>query len=227
MFLKKWVDQQFTGAGADTAATIAVLWTRYFELEWVAEGRSDEFLGGQMGGIAGDLAKDLATNFSISDKTLQAATNGAKLAGAGAPNATALHEDALALLPKVPAARHQFFKSHILVQSAMQRFSVDIIGALANATLTLAKTATPSADAVASALADVNAALTGFESLFAAERAAEGDAEWRGMYWGDRHRFTNFQARRREVLHVQAVLMKYKSGLGKGGDDVQIDCCQV
>ena len=47
------------------------------------------------------------------------------------------------------------------------------------------------------------------------------------MYWADRHRFTNFQARRREALHAQAALMKYKSGVGKGGDDVQIDCCQM
>ena len=180
-----------------------------------------------MGGIAGDLAADLTHNFSISDKTLTAATQGQQLARDGAANATSLHEDALALLPRVPEPRQQFFKSHILVQSAMQRFSVDIIGALANATLSLAETSTPSPAAVSSALADVNAALHGFDGLFAAERAAEGDAEWRGMYWADRHRFTNYQARRREALHVQAALMRLQSGLGRGGDDVQIDCCQM
>ena len=109
----------------------------------------------------------------------------------------------------------------------MQRYSVDIIGALANATLTLAATATPGSADVSSALADVNEALVSFDSLFSAERDAEGSEEWRGMYWGDRHRFTNFQARRRETLHLQAALMRLKSGLGKGGDDVQIDCCQM
>ena len=102
-----------------------------FQLEWVAAGRSDEYLGGQMGGIAGDLAADLTRNFSVSDKTLTAAAQGQQLARDGAANATSLHEDALALLPRVPEPRQQFFRSHILVQSAMQRFSVsrhDIAG---------------------------------------------------------------------------------------------------
>jgi hypothetical protein len=121
-FLVKWVAQQFTGADATTAAAIGELWRRYFELEWVAEGRSDEYLGGQMGGIATGLSADLLRNFSISDKTLTEATQGFALWSTGHSNATALHADATALLASVPEPRQQFFRSHILVQSAMQHF---------------------------------------------------------------------------------------------------------
>lgn len=180
-----------------------------------------------MGNIANGMSSDLQRNFSISDKTIGQAAAGATLWSSGSQNVTSLHEDAEALLSTVPTSRQQFFRSHILVQAAIQRFSVEIIGALSNATSTLAETATPSAQAVASALSDVNEALQSFDKLFAAQRSAEGTEEWRGMYWADRHRFTNFQARRRETLHTQAVLMKLHSGLGKGGDDVQIDCCQM
>eukprot|EP01052_Picozoa_sp_SAG31_P005353 SAG31_NODE_234_length_19701_cov_16.835068_11_plen_293_part_00 len=208
-------------------AAIAELWRRYFELAWVVEGRSDEYLGGTIGNIANGLTSDLQRNFSISGKTIGQAAAGAKLWSSGIQNVTSLHEDADALLSTVPTSRQQFFRSHILVQAAIQRFSVEIIGALSNATRTLAETATPSAQAVASALSDVNEALQCFDQLFAAQRTAEGTEEWRGMYWADRHRFTNFQARRRETLHTQAVLMELRSGLGKGGDDVQIDCCQM
>ena len=61
--------------------------------------------------------------------------------------------------------------------------------------------------------------LAAFDALFQAERDAEGAAEWRGMYWGDRHRFTNFQARRREVLGLKSALQKSKYRPAS-----QIDC---
>ena len=70
-----------------------------FQLEWVAAGRSDEYLGGQMGGIAGDLAADLTRNFSVSDKTLTAATQGQQLARDGAANARWVLELQGQLLP--------------------------------------------------------------------------------------------------------------------------------
>ena len=61
------------------------------------------------------------------------------------------------------------------------------------------------------AAAAVGAALASMDALFAAERAAEGSGlagptPWRGLYWADRHRFTNFQARRRQVRHVATAL---------------------
>ena len=93
-----------------------------------------------------------------------------------------------------------------VVQSAIQRFSVQTISALSQATLTLVQSV--DAAAVSKAQAQVAAALTALDQLFAAEREAEGDGEWRGVYWADRHRFTNFQARRREVLALNASLAK-------------------
>ena len=65
------------------------------------------------------------------------------------------------LLPGVPAARQQFFKSHILVQSAIHRYSVEMMSHLANATLVLAASPTPGTAAVATAAASVDAAWGG------------------------------------------------------------------
>ena len=42
------------------------------------------------------------------------------------------------------------------------------------------------------------------------------------MYWADRHRFTNYQARRRQVLRLRAALAK-----SPYDPDPQIDCCQM
>lgn len=60
------------------------------------------------------------------------------------------------------------------------------------------------------------------DALFAAERDAEGSGQWRGLYWADRHRFTNFQARRRQVLRLQAALTQRNYSPAS-----QIDCCQM
>jgi hypothetical protein len=80
----------------------------------------------------------------------------------------------------------------------------------------------PSGAAVELASLSVVAALASMDKLFAAERDAEGEGEWRGLYWADRHRFTNFQARRRTVLSLQAALRK-----GSYEPATQIDCCQM
>ena len=42
------------------------------------------------------------------------------------------------------------------------------------------------------------------------------------MYWADRHRFTNYQARRWQVLRLRAALAK-----SPYNPDTQIDCCQM
>jgi len=122
----------------------------------------------------------------------------------------------------VPPSRAQFLKSHLVVQSGIQRHSVETIAALANATLGLIPSNGADPSEIAAAIKGVNAALSAMDALFAAERDAEGDGEWRGMYWADRHRFTNFQARRREVLALLAVLetAPFKPS-------TQIDCCQM
>lgn len=71
---------------------------------------------GSIGGIAGGLAGDLSRNFSVSTKTMQEAARGAKLASEGLHTALSLHAAAAALLPKLPAPRQQFFRSHLLLQ---------------------------------------------------------------------------------------------------------------
>ena len=215
--------QQFEGAAPVVVQGIAALWAGYFDLPWIQQGASDEMLAGVIGNVAGGLRGDLARNFSVSAKTEQAARQGQKLADEGLANATALHQAAAELLKQIPAARQQFFKSHLLVQSAIQRFSVQAIANLCNATATLAAGgATPSPAAAAAAAVLVNRSLAAFDLLFQAERDAEGSGEWRGMYWADRHRFTNYQARRREVLALQAALARslYTPA-------TQIDCCQM
>lgn len=83
---------------------------------------------------------------------------------------------------RLPAARQQFLRSHLVVQTAIQRFAVEAIGALANATFTLsAGGSKPSPRAVASASADVVGALAAMDALFQAQRDAEGREDWRGM----------------------------------------------
>jgi hypothetical protein len=254
---------------------------------------------------------------AVSPATLKQALHGFELAynsskaKDGLANATALYSAAAALLPQVPVGRQQFYKSHILVQSAIQMNSVLSVGAtlhplattitlsnqdvddedapfrdarsfpsrtqqrtslskeqpvymylifpmddalstcvlcvlhdgvglllayitallrcccriiahLANATFALATTAGVTPATVATALASIKQALAAFDALFQAERDGEGDAEWRGVYWADRHRFTNFQARRREVLALNAVLLK-----SDYLPVTMIDCCQM
>ena len=41
-------------------------------------------------------------------------------------------------------------------------------------------------------------------------------------YWADRHRFTNFQARRRQILRLAAALDRLPYAPA-----TQIDCCQM
>jgi hypothetical protein len=135
----------------------------------------------------------------VSSKTAQEAASGRQLADSGLANASALHDAASALLLRLPAARRPFFQSHLLVQTAIQRFPVEAIASLSNATAALAASAVPTAAAVQAAKAATAAALASLERLMAAQRAAEGTGEWRGLYWADRHRFTNLQARRRHV----------------------------
>ena len=223
LFLEGWAEQQFTGADAGVARQVQALWTAYFELPWIVSGSSDEMLAGTIGSLAAGLAGDLNHNFSVSTKTEQGASSAEKrLVAAGLANATAIHTSATGLLATIPAARQQFFKSHILLQSAIQRYSVEVVSALANATLVLAASPHPTPASVAAASVDVQHALDTLDLLFQAERDAEGDGEWRGVYWADRHRFTNYQARRRQVLGLRAVLAKslYTPA-------TQIDCCQM
>ena len=236
LFLQAWAEQQFSGlktekdgsqnssSGDDTLQRIVQLWRGYFELPWVARGQSDEMLGGSIGGIASSLAADLAHNFSVSAKTATEADNGRKLAMEGLAQATSLHMAAAELLVQLPVHRQQFWRSHMLLQSAIQRFAVETIDALSNATLTLvaAGAPIPTHAAVAEANEAVSTALNAMDQLFAAERDAEGVEEWRGLYWADRHRFTNFQARRRQILALQSALRKIKYTPA-----TQIDCCQM
>lgn len=65
------------------------------------------------------------------------------------------------------------------MQSAIQRFASEAIVALCNATDLMAAANPPAAAVVAAAEAAVAAGLASMDKLFAAERAAEGDAEWR------------------------------------------------
>ena len=111
-------------------------------------------------------------NFSVSSKTLQTAQNGIKLSASGLATATQIHESAVALIAKIPVSRQQFLRSHLVVQSAIQRYAVSAIQNLANATLILAADSVPTSESVSAANADVNAALSDMDKLFAAERDA-------------------------------------------------------
>lgn len=126
------------------------------------------------------------------------------------------------MLPQIPTLQQQFFKSHLLVQVSMHRYSVEAISALVNATFLLASSPVPTPGSVILATVEVDKALGAFDALFQAQREAEGAGDWRGMYWADRHRFTNFQARRRELLRLRAALDR-----SVYNPDSQIDCCQM
>ena len=82
-------------------------------------------LGGYIGNIATRLASDLTRDaVNVSTKTMEAASLGARLAQSGLSQAVQLHEAAIALASTVPNTRIQFFRSHLLLQSAIQRFGV-------------------------------------------------------------------------------------------------------
>lgn len=190
LFMKDWTTQQFAEADDATQAAIGNLWTQYFELPWIASGSSDEMLGGSIGGLAASLAQDLSTEpRNITTETVAAAHRAAAMAASGLANATKIHTAAVQLLSSVPPSRAQFLKSHLVVQSGIQRHSVETIAALANATLALIPSNGADPSEIAAAIKGVNAALAAMDALFAAERDAEGDGEWRGMYWADRHRY--------------------------------------
>jgi hypothetical protein len=91
----------------------------------------------------------------------------------GLANATKLHTAVGALVTRLPPSRQQFLRSHLLVQSAIQRFSVEIMSSLSAAAEVLSRSRTPSSSDVAAADALVAQALDGFESLFQAQRDAE------------------------------------------------------
>jgi len=225
LFMKDWTAQQFTGADAATQAAISSAWTSYFELPWIARGSSDEMLGGQIGGLAGSLMQDLAKKpRNITAATVAAAQRAMTMVASGLANATKIHSAAVQLLSSagLPPSRVQFLKSHLFVQSGMQQHSVEAIAALANATLSLVSSNGVDPTEIAAAVKQVQAALVAMNLLFAKQRAGEGDGEWRGMYWADRHRFTNFQARRREIVSLLAVLQTVPYNPA-----TQIDCCQM
>lgn len=119
------MSQQYTGTDPETLSKIAELWAQYFELSWIQRGSSDEMLGGYIGNIATRLASDLTRDaVNVSTKTMEAASLGARLAQSGLSQAVQLHEAAIALASTVPNTRIQFFRSHLLLQSAIQRFGV-------------------------------------------------------------------------------------------------------
>eukprot|EP00039_Didymoeca_costata_P025343 m.13034 g.13034 ORF g.13034 m.13034 type:complete len:885 (+) comp4775_c0_seq1:181-2835(+) len=219
LFLTDWATQNFNGANSSVVAQIALCWQAYFSLPWIGNGGSDEFLAGTVGNLAEGLAADVN---NISAKTVTAAKQAIQnIVLPGLANATKVHEQAMDLVNSIPSNRLQFYKSHLLVQSAMQRYFVEAISHLSNATLLLANnTASPAAQHAA--MQETQGALNAFESMMAAQRMAEGTGEWRGMYWGDRHRFTNVQARRRQILRVQAALSEVNYA-----PNPMIDCCQM
>lgn len=117
-----------------------------------------------------------------------------------------------ALATKIPPRRLQFYTSHMLWQVACQYFGVVAIAELSKSLI--AAGGGSGADAIAHA----NASVAALDSLFEAQRAAEGTGEWSGLYYGDRLDYTNMQSRRRSVVGYQHALLKlpgvYDSGKG-------------
>ena len=229
-FLRAWAAQQFRTSDTTLLDGVAQLWEGYFtNLTYISAGESDEHVAGVLGGLADGLAGDLAAHANVSAKTAAAARSALAFAGGALPAATSLHAaaEAIAASGAVPPARAPFFAAHGLLQTAMQRHSLEAVAHLAHAALNVTAPAPSPANRSAAAAA-VGAALASMDALFAAERAAEGSGlagptPWRGLYWADRHRFTNFQARRRQVRHVATALR----GDPFTHDDVMIDCCQT
>lgn len=211
-FLKNWslVQYEADEAVADEAAA---LYADYFAIPHVHDGLSDEWIGRLLGTLGGGGAQALHSQGTIDNATKTAAAKALAQVQPSLPACAALHSGALALVAKVPSRRQQFYRRHMLWNSACQHF-----GTLAISELSQSLLAFPDSQVIESgaegardatvAIAHANASLAALDSLFEAQRAAEGSGEWSGLFFGDRLPYTTLQSRRRSVLQYREALLK-------------------
>ena len=209
-FLKKWSLVQYGDAVADEAAA---LYADYFNIPHVHDGLSDEWIGALLGNLGGGGAQALHSQGTIDNATKSAAAKALAQVQASLPACAALHSGALALAAKVPSRRQQFYRRHMLWNSACQHFGAVAISELSQSLLAFAddpytEFGATSARATTAAIAHANASLAALDSLFEAQRAAEGSGEWSGLFYGDRLPYTTLQSRRRSVLQYREALLK-------------------
>jgi hypothetical protein len=154
------------------------------------------------GKLGGGGAQALQRQGSIDNATLTAAQEAlAQLQPSLAPCAS-LYSAAVELAPRIPARRQQFYKRHMLWNAACQHFGTVAISELSQSLLIEATDSTK-------AVEHANASLAALDSLFEAQRAAEGSGEWSGLFYGDQLPYTTLQTRRRSVLQYRAALLKH------------------
>eukprot|EP01047_Picozoa_sp_COSAG01_P078839 COSAG01_NODE_14722_length_1418_cov_1.959060_1_plen_327_part_00 len=172
-------------------------------------GSSDEWIGATLGKLSASAAQALHRSGTIDQSTLQIAHQATEEVGPSLVPAQALHSAALALAPQIPKRRQQFYTRHMLWNVACQHFGSVAISELSQSVLAAANDTT-------AAVAHVNASVAALDSLFAAQRAAEGSGQWSGLFFGDRLPYTTLQSRRRSVLQYQAALLKLAAVFDSG-----------
>eukprot|EP01043_Picozoa_sp_COSAG02_P001291 COSAG02_NODE_27_length_51735_cov_86.076749_7_plen_344_part_00 len=198
-FLKNWSLVQYGDAVADEAAA---LYADYFNIPHVHEGLSDEWIGRLLGSLGSGGAQALHSQGTIDNATKSAAAKALAQVQPSLPACAKLHSGALALAGKVPSRRQLFYRRHMLWNSACQHFGAQSIAELSQSLLAFEDGATTAA------IAHANASLAALDSLFEAQRAAEGSGEWSGLFYGDRLPYTTLQSRRRSVLQYREALLK-------------------
>jgi hypothetical protein len=177
-YLRNWSAVQFGEPQAEVAAN---LYDRYFAIPHIAKGNSDEWIGATLGKLGGSGAADISGSGAISNTTVATAQKALASVQPSLAPCASLHADVVKFAALVPPNRLEFYRQHLAWQTACQHFGVVAISELAQSLL-----ATTHDDAVA----HVNASIAAIDSLFAAQRAGEGDGQWSGLYFGDRLDYT-------------------------------------
>jgi hypothetical protein len=204
-YLETWATTEY---GADSGKQAAALYAAYFAIPHVFAGRSDEWIGASLGKLGGAGSQAIRAHGVIDNATRTSALAAAAAVAPSLVPCAALWGEVTALAPSIPARRQQFYSRHMLWPSACQHFGVVAIHALASSLL--------AADGSLEAISHANASMAALDSLFAAQRAAEGAGEWSGLYSADRLPYTTLQSRRRAVLDYQAALLKLAKTFDSG-----------
>lgn len=212
MFLKNWSMVQYSDTVADE---VAALYVDYFNIPHVQAGLSDEWIGRLLGNLGGGGAQALRSHGAIDNATKTLAMEALAQVQPSLSACATVYSGALALVPKVPQRRQQFYQRHMIWNSACQHFGTMAISELSQSLLVFPDATAigigangAGAGAIASALQHANASLAALDSLFEAQRAAEGSGEWSGLFYADRLPYTTLQSRRRSVLQYREALLK-------------------
>eukprot|EP00039_Didymoeca_costata_P032960 m.40100 g.40100 ORF g.40100 m.40100 type:complete len:827 (+) comp9627_c0_seq1:100-2580(+) len=198
-FFLQWSKRQFGDKAADD---IAQVYNMYFNIPSIAKGNSDEHIGATLSHVADPATSDIQKTGKVSNTSFIGAntTLVENVDTVAASNKTL--QKALAILGSgnIPDTRVQFFKTHVVYQASLQYYGYLAIQELALSIMAAYNNNMQQAQTHAAAT------IAALDNLFAAQREAEGNGEWKGLFMGDRLYYSCLQSRRRQVLSYVTAL---------------------